>query len=162
MITRCRPIFAPLALLSSDAPLYLVVVSRRPQIARFLWCMIRLDLCHGASVDRLAGYISEFLLLRRPLLLLLARFALLFVVFGCCFFLHCYFDAVSALAVHDNNATNQQYLFLSSLIDYSCLFIGRRYRILHAAIGSDLIGKRCGVVARSPSTSPNANELHHL
>lgn len=31
-----------------------------PQIARFLWCMIRLDLCHGASVRRLAAYISEY------------------------------------------------------------------------------------------------------
>ncbi|CAM9123769.1 unnamed protein product, partial [Hapterophycus canaliculatus] len=31
----------------------------RFEIARFLWCMIRLDLCHGASVDRLAAYISE-------------------------------------------------------------------------------------------------------
>lgn len=31
-----------------------------PQIARFLWCMIRLDLCHGASVKRLAAYISEY------------------------------------------------------------------------------------------------------
>lgn len=32
--------------------------------------MIRLDLCHGASVDRLASYISESLLLLPPLLLL--------------------------------------------------------------------------------------------
>lgn len=31
-----------------------------PQIARFLWCMIRLDLCHGKSVKRLAAYISEY------------------------------------------------------------------------------------------------------
>ncbi|CAN0153209.1 unnamed protein product, partial [Pylaiella littoralis] len=31
----------------------------RFEIARFLWCMIRLDLCYGASVDRLASYISE-------------------------------------------------------------------------------------------------------
>eukprot|EP00752_Nemacystus_decipiens_P010771 g9583.t2 len=31
----------------------------RFEIARFLWCMIRLDICHGTSVDRLAGYIGE-------------------------------------------------------------------------------------------------------
>ncbi|CAM9680484.1 unnamed protein product, partial [Sphacelaria rigidula] len=31
----------------------------RFEIARFLWCMIRLGLCHGASMERLAAYISE-------------------------------------------------------------------------------------------------------
>ncbi|CAM9652718.1 unnamed protein product [Ascophyllum nodosum] len=33
--------------------------SVRFEIARFLWCMIRLEVCHGASVKRLAAYISE-------------------------------------------------------------------------------------------------------
>ena len=40
---------------------HFAAVPLRSQIARFLWCMIRLDLCHGSSVDRLAGYISESL-----------------------------------------------------------------------------------------------------
>ena len=51
--------------------IYLSVATRRvlslmcsrgnvPQIARFLWCMIRLNLCHGKSVKRLAAYIGEY------------------------------------------------------------------------------------------------------
>lgn len=46
--------------------------------------MIRLDLCHGASVDRLAAYISEFLL---PLLQLLL---VLLLLLSLALFLRCW------------------------------------------------------------------------
>lgn len=58
------------------------MIARVSQIARFLWCTIRLDLCHGASVDRLASYISESLLppLLKNSIAMLSTFFLLVVV----------------------------------------------------------------------------------
>ena len=82
--------------------------------------MIRLDLCHGASVDRLAGYIGESCSRGVPLA---GCPTLAFVCVGCCFSFGLLFLRMSA---HLTVCHDMLELYWRKLILIPWFHVGRR------------------------------------